>query len=215
LTRSAEIALFPLGIVLYPFESVPLHIFEPRYKRMIRDCRDAEGRFGIVLLSGRSMARVGCLADIEEVLREYSDGRLDIRVRGTKRFHVGEILKKGPYLVCTYELIDEVECSPATGQAERLITQHMKLLELAGRRVRPAMYQEVDCLSYLIARNAGLDLKQKQELLELVTEDDRVGFLIRHMETMIPRVEEAESFRQKIRSNGHFDEFPPEGGDSD
>ena len=192
-----------------------MHIFEPRYKRMIRDCRAEDGRFGLVLLPGRTMAKVGCIARIEEVLREYSDGRLDIRVMGTTRFRVGQIRKKGPYLTCAYEPIEEAECISDRSRTERLITQHMKLLELAGRRVRPSMYEEADCLSYLIARNAGLDLKQKQALLEIPTEDERIGYLIQHMETFIPRVERIESLQQKIRSNGHFDEFPPEQEESD
>ena len=85
----------------------------------------------------------------------------------------------------------------------------MKLLELANRRVRPSIYEDVECLSYLIARNAGLDLRQKQEVLEIPRESQRISYLVSHMEQFIPRVEQMESLRSRIQSNGHFEEFPP------
>ena len=62
----------------------------------------------------------------------------------------------------------------------------------------------------MIARNAGLDLNQKQSLLELLSENDRIKFLVEHMEKFIPEIEEIETVRQKVQSNGHFQDFPPE-----
>jgi ATP-dependent Lon protease len=72
------------------------------------------------------------------------------------------------------------------------------------------MYQERDPLSFFIAHNSGLSLDQKQEVLELQTESSRIGLLIDHLEQFIPAVEQAESIRLKIKSNGHFKDFPPE-----
>ena len=95
-------------------------------------------------------------------------------------------------------------------QVQRLITQHMKLLELAGRTVRPGFYDQEGSVSYLIARNAGLELPQKQMILETDTEADRVRILIEHMARFIPHVEQVEEIRKKVQSNGHFQDFPPE-----
>jgi ATP-dependent Lon protease len=98
---------------------------------------------------------------------------------------------------------------PATFElVERAITQHMKLLELAGRSPQPVAYQDRPMLSFFIGHNAGLTVEQRQLLLEMQTESERIAYLVTHMESFIPRVEEAESLRRKITSNGHFPDFP-------
>jgi ATP-dependent Lon protease len=86
----------------------------------------------------------------------------------------------------------------------------MKLLELAGRTVRPTLYENVAQLSFVLAQNAGLDTSQKQKVLELSGENERIRYLIQHFESLIPRVEQQEDVRRRIRSNGHFKDFPPE-----
>jgi len=86
----------------------------------------------------------------------------------------------------------------------------MKLLELAGRTVRPTLYEGVERLSFVLAQNAGLNTVQKQEVLELPSENERIEYLIRHFENLIPRIEQREDVRRRIRSNGHFKDFPPE-----
>jgi ATP-dependent Lon protease len=68
----------------------------------------------------------------------------------------------------------------------------------------------VDRLSFVLAQNGALDGDQKQEVLERRTEGERIRYLIRHFESIIPRIEEQEGVRRRIRSNGHFKDFPPE-----
>ena len=65
-----DLPLFPLGIVLYPRERLPLHIFEPRYKEMIRHCLESEQRFGVVLFDEGKIAEVGCLASIYRIVNQ-------------------------------------------------------------------------------------------------------------------------------------------------
>jgi len=76
--------------------------------------------------------------------------------------------------------------------------------------VRPSLYEDTDQLSYVIASNAGLSVEQQQALLVIDRENERLQFLVEHLEEMIPRVEQVESVQKKIRSNGHFKDFPPE-----
>jgi len=200
--------LFPLELVLYPEERLPLHIFEDRYKDLVRDCLEGDGVFGIVLAQEGKLAEVGCRATIERVARRYADGRLDIVVSGGERFRIGELVNERAYLQGMVDPLPEPGSPPDPMSRERLITQHMKLLELGGRMPSPVIYQDRPHVSYLIAHNAGLSLDQKQHVLELRGEGDRIDFLVAHMEAFIPRVEKAEAVRQKIRSNGHFPDFP-------
>lgn len=202
--------LFPLSLVLYPEERLPLHIFEDRYKEMIGRCLREDIPFGIVNTNDERVARVGCTARVEKVLERYPDGRLDVLVRGEDRFHVRRILSDRAYFTAESELVAEPDEPLQVGLRERVITQHMKLLELAGRTVRPSLYSGRTSISYTLAHNAGLSNEQKQELLELLTENLRLAYLAQHFEALIPRVEQVEEFRRRVQSNGHFRDFPPE-----
>jgi len=205
-----RLPLFPLGLVLYPGERTPLHIFEPRYKEMVGYCLDEDVPFGIVLFEEEEMADIGCTARIVNVAQTYDDGRMDIVVEGERRFRLLDLYDDESYLTVDGETIDEPEETPKRNLQQRLITQHMRLLELAGRTVRPSLYQDVKALSYVIAPNAGLSSQQKQDVLEILTENERVAYLVDHLEALIPRVRQMEDLRRRIQSNGHFKDFPPE-----
>jgi len=205
-----SLPLFPLNLVLYPGERLPLHIFEERYKDLTQYCLDHDVPFGIVQAEDDRVADVGTTARIEEVVTRYEDGRLDIAVEGEERFRLLEVYDEKSYYTGDVVLLEDEETEVDLNLKERVITQHMKLLELAGRTVRPDLYKDVDTLSYVLARNAALDEDQKQELLELTSENERVQYLIRHFESLIPRVEQKEDVHRRIRSNGHFKDFPPE-----
>jgi ATP-dependent Lon protease len=202
------IPLFPLGLVLYPSEVLPLHIFETRYRDMMRDCMRGERIFGIVLIRDGRMSNVGCTARIQEVVRRHQDGRMDIVVEGEARFRVHDVSRVRSYLQADARVIEEERPHRKHPSRERVITQHLKLLEMAGRTPRPSAYEGRAHLSYFIGLNAGLSLQQKQDMLELANESARIEFLVQHLSEFIPRVEQAETLRRTITSNGHFPNFP-------
>lgn len=208
MSRLFDLPLFPLSMVIYPDQQAALHIFEPRYQEMVQDCLEHEMPFGLILYEEGKMAEVGCTAVIQEVVQDYGDGRLDIVVEGAERFRVDDLRQEKAYLTADVQMVDDADGDAEDGLTQRVITQHMRLLELAGRTVRPGLYSEVPSVSFVIAHNAGLTLPQKQEVLELRAEDERILYLVKHLETLIPRVEEVESVREKVTSNGHFPDFP-------
>ncbi|MEZ4700898.1 MAG: LON peptidase substrate-binding domain-containing protein [Rhodothermales bacterium] len=208
MAQEFTIPLFPLGMVLYPAEQLSLHIFEPRYREMVADCLETDLPFGIVYTSEGKMAQIGCTARISNVPTRYEDGRMDIVVVGEKRFRVRELFDDRAYLQGRVETVVEPREPLRVDLRERVITQHMRLLELAGRTVRPYLYESDEGISYFIAHNAGLNLDQKQEVLEMLTENERIHFLTRHLESLIPQVEQVEDVRKKVQSNGHFKDFP-------
>lgn len=205
-----SLPIFPLGVVLYPQERLPLHIFEPKYREMVQVCLEADSPFGVLLFDEGEMAEIGCTAQIINVVTRYDDGRMDILVEGRRRFRLLEVHTESPYMTAAVEMVSESREAAESELKERAITQHMKLLELAGRTVRPSLYQDVREVSFVMAHNAGLTLRQKQKVLELPTESDRIAFLVDHFEELIPRVEQIEDLKRKIQSNGHFKDFPPE-----
>ena len=203
-----KLPIFPLELVLYPGETIPLHIFEPRYKAMIRECISGDRPFGIVLVDGGELSDVGCTAWIREILKEYPDGRLDISVEGRQRFRLEDVDSEREYMQAKIRVLEDDAGTIDRNAQQRVIAQHMRLLELAGRDVSPSVYEGVDKISFLVARNAGLTLTQKQSILEIPSETDRISYLVSFLESFIPQVERIDTLRKKIGSNGHFKDFP-------
>ena len=202
--------LFPLEIVLYPNEVLPLHIFEDRYREMVARALENDTPFGIVLRLEGKLKEIGCTAKVSKVTETFDDGSSNIIVTGQERFRITKVHHINAWMSADVEpLVDHVKAAPPA-LVDRLIAQHIKLLELAGRTPSPSLYETRDRLSFFVAHNAGLTLDQKQEVLEMSDETTRVEYLIAHLERFIPAVEQAEHIRQKVRSNGHFKDFPPE-----
>jgi ATP-dependent Lon protease len=203
-----ELPIFPLELVLYPGETIPLHIFEPKYKAMVRECLSGDRSFGVLLVDGGELSEVGCIAQIREILKQYPDGRLDISVEGRERFRVEEIDREHEFMRARVMVLEDTGDAVDRSVQQRVIAQHMRLLELAGREVSPSVYEGVDRVSFLIARNAGLTLTQKQSILEIPSETDRISYLVSFLESFIPHVERIDTLRKKVGSNGHFVDFP-------
>ncbi|MEM9996471.1 MAG: LON peptidase substrate-binding domain-containing protein [Bacteroidota bacterium] len=206
-----RLPLFPLGIVVYPGEPVPLHIFEFRYREMVRLCLEEQRAFGIVLMSDAKLAQVGCTVRIERVLKRYDDGRSDILCRGEQRFRIAQVYREKPYLTAAavgFEPDGAGVADADTAARERLITQHMKLLEIAGEEIRPTAYQTATPISFVVARNAGLELDQKQDLLEMLTEKERLAFLTEHLESLLKRVSVMKEVKRRAQGDGYAGSLP-------
>lgn len=201
-----DLPLFPLELVLYPHQRLQLHIFEPRYREMIARCLDQSEPFGVVYANEGRMAEVGSTAWIQRVLTRYEDGRMDLQVEGRDRFRVQSLYYQESYLTADVETMPDPPEPVNSEEKERAITQHMRLLELSGQQVRPSIYQHLSDVSFVLAENAGLTTEQKQELLEMTSENERLNFLTGHFENILPHVQELEQIKRKIKSNGHFEE---------
>lgn len=185
-----------------------MHIFEQKYRDLISYCEAENAPLGIVRYAGGRLEDIGCTARIRDVIETHEDGSRDILVVGEERFRILGIDRTHAYQTADIELRDDVSGEAVPNDRERLIAQHIKLLELAGRTPSPSSYEERERLSYFVGRNAGLSTDQRQQLLELRDESQRIHFLVSHLEDFLPAVEAAEQLRKKITSNGHFPDFP-------
>ncbi len=206
-----KLGLFLLETVLYPGEQKNLHVFEPRYKEMIATCLADQIPFVIVRGNERHMREIGCVAHVERVLAQYADGRVDIAVEGVQRVQIIRIDRSRLYQRGVLEEYSDTTESVSIFAREELITKHIKLLEVAGRTVDPQYYNSDHCVSWLIGRNCGLSLDQRQNLLEIQSECERIEFLVDYLSELIPKVVEKWGIRSRIMSNGHFKDFPNEG----
>ena len=183
--------MFPLGTVLYPGVVLPLHIFEERYRRLVRDLLDQPAgprRFGVVAIKeGREVGRdgvtalheIGCTAELRRV-EAYDDGRFDIIAVGVSRFRVVQVDASQP-MVGEVELLPDVSTDEAitlSGRAVRMFGSYRKaLLTAQGLLVDepPELPDDPVELSYVIAAAMLVDMSDKQELLATSTVDERLA----------------------------------------
>ncbi|HUG84309.1 MAG TPA: LON peptidase substrate-binding domain-containing protein [Euzebya sp.] len=192
-----DLPLFPLHLVLYPGRPLPLHLFESRYRQMLRDCLDGDGLFGVVAIrSGREVGTAWRISDdpddtgqdvgsaIHDVgtttriktVAERPDGRFDIITRGCGRFRIVEPLHDRPYLHATVEELADRPTSQDAGAAEDLL--EVLIPYLKGLGVPDEFCDRLPAdpaeLSYLACSALQVEVPLQQKLLELPTHASRM-----------------------------------------
>lgn len=205
MARVLEIPLFPLRLVVFPGDLVPLHIFEERYKLLIAQIRGrgAEARFGIVLVQEEGTAEVGCAVSLERVVREYEDGRLDILVRGREVIAIREVVGDQPYLTARVEVLREV---PEVVEESHHATA-VALLRRLGELTRVSL-EELEgaqaITSFRLASAAHLTASQRQRLLEVRSEHGRLVLLAQLLREAIAAATAAAEQRRVVGGNGRL-----------
>lgn len=209
MTQLDRLPLFPLQLVLFPEQSLPLHIFEPRYRDLLAYCLETEEPFGVLLNTEGRMANVGCTARIERIVQRYDDGRSDILTYGETRFVVDEFLQETSYLTAHARPLRDAIFTAPPQLRQRAIALHLKLSEYLGEKQRPTAYEENRFLSFYLAQRCGLPIEQQQEILESTSEESRLEAIVTHLGELLPQLQRAVDEREKIRSDGHLG-APPE-----
>jgi|ERR1700730_2982656 ATP-dependent Lon protease len=208
-TRPERIPLFPLNVVLLPGADLPLHIFEPRYRQMIRRCLEEKTEFGLLLSLPKGIVRVGCTAEVIEVVKRYGDGRLDILAVGRAPFRIVELLNIEAF---TEEALLEGHVDYLDDR-ERPVSQRVcrELVELYeachtivfGDYPRNIQNEVPENLSYVVAGTLPIELMWKQQVLELRSEADRQERLVTYLREWAPHLQKEEALRQRADGNGH------------
>jgi Lon protease-like protein len=199
------IPIFPLSIVVYPGEELNLHIFEPRYKQLITECKQADKPFGICPVINNRIAELGTLVFITELTKVYDNGEMDIKTRGNKIFRILEEIKEVPEKLYGGAIVSYPHNKE---HGNRLLMQKVvngirelhKLLKISNEFKKA----EDELQSYDVAHFAGLSLQEEYELLGLLNELQRQEYLKRHLTKVLPVVAEIELLKEKIKLNGHF-----------
>ncbi len=198
----ALLPLFPLDVVLLPGTPLPLHIFEPRYKEMIGECRTTNAPFGVVRALEEGIAEIGYTAEIVTVTKEYSDGRLDLIAEGRQRFEVLELNQERSFLRAEVLLVPDEPGVPTAEERARAIQVHRDILSLAGA-AQDISETDEGALSFHIAGSLPLDLDFKQILLAMRSESQRIPALAAYLEGVLPNLRRAARAREKAGGNGH------------
>jgi Lon protease-like protein len=180
-----ELSIFPLNVVLFPGMPLPLHVFEERYKSMIRGCIDGGNPFGVVLIKEGSEVggyadpfTVGTTARIVKV--EYLDGgRMRIMTQGMRRFSILQIIHREPYIKALVLYLTEKIGHPVeehVNHAQDLFINYMRTLAgLSGGWVNQiGALDDIQAFTYMVAHFMNLPARVRQSLLEVSSAEHRL-----------------------------------------
>jgi Lon protease-like protein len=198
--------LFPLQVVLFPGGQLPLHIFEDRYKEMIREAIKEQTEFGILLATGKGLASVGCTALVEKVLHEYPDGRLDILTHGRRRFELLLVNEERIFLRGSVEFLEdhpaEADSPVESNDRENAIAGYNECRRLSSESPLAANELENPALSFLLAEPVA-DLTFRQTILGAHSEAERLRLLAEYLPKHVARELHVQKVKAVAPRNGH------------
>ena len=203
--------IFPLSSIVYPGQFLNLHIFEPRYKQLITECKEQSKTFGIPSVFKESLSEYGTEMELIEISKIYPNGEMDIKTKGIKVFRIMEVLREVPEKLYSAAIVYEMEHLPFDTEKlnPTLVDLLEKLHQLLGTNLDIYTKYE-NPLSYDLAHYVALSTEDQYRLLIATSEKARQWFLIQHLQKLIPSLEETEKVKAKVQMNGHFRrEVPP------
>ena len=208
LIMTSRLALFPLQTVVFPGEKVPIHIFEERYKQLIRDCEITGMTFGMAAFIDNKL-EYGTEVELENVVQSYESGAKDVICRGRRVFRIEEFEHQENGKIYAGGDVQFLEDKDDADEVQKkqladLIFELYVHLEVPPPRIDYETFR-----SYTLAHKIGLSLQQEYTLLKMTSEKDRQSFLINHLTITIPIVQEMNRTKNIIELNGHFRNYDP------
>jgi Lon protease-like protein len=199
-----RIPLFPLQVVLLPGGDLPLHIFEPRYLRMVNRCLEDLSEFGVVLAMPKGMLHLGCSAAITQVLKRYADGRLDIQTSGRRPFRVSELYTDHPLTEADVEYLQDDDQPVEEAVQKELMALYAACYALVFSGSPPPLEPaQMPSAAYRVAATLPIALSRKQQLLDIRSEPERQRRLVHYLREWSEELARARRLRKRARGNGH------------
>ncbi len=203
-----KLPFFPLPSVFFPGETVPLHIFEDRYKQLINDCSEEAITFGIPVFIHGHIA-FGTEVQLVEVVTAYDDGEMDVVCVARQVFRILTFDAKMDgklYAGGEVEFLDTV--NDADPKEKTLVMEKIsELYRLMDMPYTVIPFEKFN--SYVLAHKMGLTLEQEFQLLQLSRESERLAFLKAHLSNTIKVLDAVGRTKKTIALNGDFRNFDP------
>ena len=203
-----KLPFFPLQTVFFPGETVPLHIFEERYKELIHDCRKEAITFGIPVYINDRIA-YGTEVQLVEVVTTYENGSMDVVCVARQVFQVMTFdneMEGKLYAGGVVKFLETINDGDLVAKKEVLdgIQELYDLMGVPFERITPEKFN-----TYMLAHKMGLSFEQEHELLQLTRESERLAFIKKHLDQTIKVLKEVDRTKALIEMNGHFRNFDP------
>jgi Lon protease-like protein len=207
--QNGLLPLFPLQVVLFPRTVLPLHIFEERYKEMINQCVADKSEFGVVQAGEKGILNTGCSATVERVLKQYSDGRMDVFTVGRRRFEIVLLNDEKAFLRGAVQFFDDDDEEMSSPELRsRVLTCYNALRKLDEGKELPDLNDEDPQLSFQVAQGLQ-DLELRQLLLASKSENDRLRQIGDFLPSYLTKQGYLEHMRDVAPRNGHS-KTPPQ-----
>lgn len=199
------IPIFPLSVVIYPDETLNLHVFEPRYEQLISECVDQKKSFGIPSLINNELKKYGTLMEVTGIEKQYENGEMDIHTKGVRIFRVLEVIHEVPEKLYSGAIVNYPH-NHGQGNPElmRSIINGVRELHKLMQVSKDFKKSDADLVSYDVAHTTGLSLEEEYEMLCLMHERQRQEYLKRHLKKVLPMMVEIDRLKKRIKLNGHF-----------
>lgn len=209
--------LFPLPLVQFPGVLTPLHIFEPRYRKMLSDVLAGDRTFGIILEkppspAGSTEVGVGCSVEVVDSSL-LPDGRSNILCRGVRRFRVERFLDGEPYLRASVGYFDDHPAARDLTLQVASVSELMRRVVELGQRLgegfpgidnsAPDLPTEAELLSSFVCSYVNVELEQKQHLLEMQDTATRLEIAGGLLEALAREYEMRVFAKEVAGKNGH------------
>lgn len=218
------IPIFLLPVVQFPNAITPLHIFEPRYRKMLRDVMEKDKTFGVIYRPSAEeseltpasdrvpLGSVGCTVEVA-VVQELPDGRSNILCVGGARFRLLQYIEGEQYLQAEVDFFeDEPTFEDLSVEAERAKTAFNRLLA-ANRKIRedreveedevPDLPNDPQALSFIVTAYLDIESSEKQEMLEMIDTGERLREVSRVIENLACEYEKRAIIHHIAKKNGH------------
>lgn len=174
--------LFPLRIVVFPGEVVLLHIFEPRYKQLIRESAENGITFGIVTIVPGGASSIGTEIELDSILRTHSSGNMDIAARGVRTFTLKSFQRVVEGKLYSGGQVSFNENDPRVEtETQHKLVQVYNMMQLGAGTRKRIVEPYPDNLSFIIGHDMGLSQAQKLQLLTIPVEQDRQSYLLQQL----------------------------------
>ncbi|GAA4498615.1 LON peptidase substrate-binding domain-containing protein [Hymenobacter ginsengisoli] len=202
--------LFPLNLVAFPGEKLNLHIFEPRYRQLVRDCLGEGLTFGIPPFLDNAVQELGTEMRLLSIEKTHPGGEMDIRTEAIRVFRVEKFFRQAPgKLYAAGQVEDVVQDEEADPALREVITRQVRqLYEALGLR-KLLLQLDPKFRIFDVAHHIGLSTEQEYQLLGTTAEQERQELVREHLERLLPAVLEAERLKERVKQNGHFKHLLP------
>jgi Lon protease-like protein len=200
--ESARLRLFPLHSVLFPGAMLNVHVFEPRYKRMVSECLELKEAFGVALIAEGEEAgdprvvpyKIGTAAEITDIT-PLGGGRFYVCATGRRRFHIDEVTDREPYLQAKVTYLDEDKAGDPRAllhladEIRGVFNKYLRLLtDFSGVRAEMKLPGDPVEASFLIADTLQVADAMKQRLLEISDTEKRLTIELEFLRRLLPQL---------------------------
>jgi len=201
--------IFPLQLVAFPSEDLNLHIFEPRYRQMMRECEEQGITFGIPVYLNKRVQEYGTELKLVEVVKRYADGKMDICTKGIGVFVIEEFYSRIPNKLYAGAKVNKLQDNSKGDVmlSTQILEKVEELFELMN--IRKEIPSATEFTTFAMGHHVGFSMEQEYELLCIKSEEGRQEYMFNHLTQLLPVVREMEALRKRVQMNGHFKNVIP------